>query len=165
LLTKISVKEGEIVACEKKKTYTYEGNTIEYYLLDLKNAEIGTDKVDTMKIRLSNAMKIRLSNALFNNKSLKIGDVIYFKGKLVEDKFQGLVVKFIRNVTTEKGEKFEETKTKEPVEKQWTIQSSSDVNKVYTVTLKADGSWMCTCPHFTFRKKLCKHISDCKMKS
>ena len=157
MLTKISVKEGEIVACEKKKSYTYEGTTIEFYLLDLKNAEIGSDKVDTMKIRLS--------NALFNNKSLKIGDVIYFKGKLVEDKFQGLVVKFIRNVTTEKGEKFEETKTKEPVEKQWTIQSSSDVNKVYTVTLKADGSWMCTCPHFTFRKKLCKHISDCKMKS
>lgn len=160
--SEISVKEGEIVKYEKK-SYNYEENTIEYYLINLKNALIGTDKVDKMKIRLS--------NGLFIKRSLKIGDIISFKGKLVKDKFQGLIVKFIRNVTTEKVGKKEESKTKaltkekeanKTEEKQWTIQSSSDVNKLYTVTLETDGTWKCTCPHFTFRKKLCKHISECK---
>jgi len=157
--SEISVEEGEIVKYDKK-SYTYEGDTIEYFLINLKNALIGTDKVDKIKIRLS--------NGLFMKKSLKIGDVIYFKGKLVKDKFQGPIVKFIRNVTTEKVEKSKtkaltkEKEAKKTEEKQWTIQSSSDVNKVYTVTLKADGMWECTCPHFTYRKKLCKHISQCK---
>ena len=160
--SEISVREGEIVNFEKK-SYNYEGNTVEYYLINLKNAVIGTETIDTMKIRLS--------YGLFAKKSLKIGDVIKFKGKLVKDKFQGLIVKFIRNVTTEKAGKHEESRTnaltkekeaKKTEEKQWTIQSSSDVNKTYTVTLKVDGTWKCTCPQFTFRKKLCKHISKCQ---
>ena len=46
--------------------------------------------------------------------------------------------------------------------KQWEIASSSDKSKVYTVTQKGDGSFTCTCPQFVFRKKVCKHISECK---
>jgi len=125
----------------------------------------GTDTVDTIKIRLS--------NSLFAKRSLKIGDEINFKGKLVKDKFQGLIVKFIRNVTTEKLGKYEVNSTnsltkekdfflKKTEEKQWIIQSSSDANKIYTVTLTVDGVWKCTCPQFSFRKKLCKHISGCQ---
>lgn len=45
--------------------------------------------------------------------------------------------------------------------KQWEITSSSDKSKVYTVTQKADGSFTCTCPQFVYRKKVCKHISQC----
>lgn len=51
---------------------------------------------------------------------------------------------------------------KESGVKQWEIASSSDKSKVYTVTQKADGSFTCTCPQFVFRKKVCKHISECK---
>ncbi|MHA1191878.1 MAG: hypothetical protein ACTSP9_06230 [Promethearchaeota archaeon] len=46
--------------------------------------------------------------------------------------------------------------------KQWEIASSSDKSKVYTVTQKVDGSFTCTCPQFVFRKKVCKHISECQ---
>jgi len=45
--------------------------------------------------------------------------------------------------------------------KQWEITSSSDKSKVYTVTQKANGSFTCTCPQFVYRKKVCKHISQC----
>jgi len=45
---------------------------------------------------------------------------------------------------------------------QWDIPSSSDKNKVYTVTKKANGSFECTCPQFKFRKKICKHIKECE---
>jgi len=28
----------------------------------------------------------------------------------------------------------------------------------YTVTLSDDGTWSCTCPHYTYRHTVCKHI-------
>jgi len=48
---------------------------------------------------------------------------------------------------------------------QWDIPSSSDPSKVYTVTKKANGNFECTCPQFKFRRKICKHITECKTKS
>jgi len=150
--SEISVRSGEILNFDKK-SYEYEGKETIYYLLTLKNAIVENKKIPELKIRLS--------EGLFAKNSLKIGDKIEIKGKLIKDKFQGLIVKFIRRVTIEKLEN-NKSKTKE---KQWKIQSSSNKNKSYIVTLKEDGSWTCTCPQFTFRKKQCKHISESKTKS
>lgn len=47
----------------------------------------------------------------------------------------------------------------------WTIKSSSDPTKSYTVSRNEDGSWSCTCPHWTYRKTECKHIKQCKPKT
>jgi len=47
----------------------------------------------------------------------------------------------------------------------WTIESSSDPAKNYTVTRSEDGSWSCTCPHWTYRKTECKHIKQCRPKT
>ncbi len=47
----------------------------------------------------------------------------------------------------------------------WTIKSSSDPTKSYTVTQNEDGSWSCTCPHWSYRKTECKHIKQCKSKT
>ncbi len=30
---------------------------------------------------------------------------------------------------------------------------------------RANGSFECTCPQFRFRKKVCKHITECKNKT
>lgn len=96
LNSEITVKNGEIVGFDKK-SYEYEGNITVYYLIALKNAIVGRMKVPELNIRLS--------EGLFTKNSLKIGDKIEVKGKLVKDKFQGLVVKFKRNVLTGKSKK------------------------------------------------------------
>ena len=152
--SEISVKNGEILRSERK-SYEYEGKETVYYLITLKNALVEKKTVPELKIRLS--------EGLYTKNSLKVGDKIEVRGKLIKDKFQGLLVKFIRHVTVGKPERIN---IKPPTnDKHWTLKSSSNANKSYTITLKADGSWSCTCPQFTFRKKQCKHISECKTKS
>ena len=32
----------------------------------------------------------------------------------------------------------------------------------YTDTLSDDGTWSCTCPHYTYRRAECKHILKVK---
>jgi len=46
--------------------------------------------------------------------------------------------------------------------KEWTIPSSSEEGKYYTVKVDATGKWSCTYPQFIYRKKECKHIVACK---
>ncbi len=46
----------------------------------------------------------------------------------------------------------------------WTIVSSRDSSKKYTVSFDGKGGWKCTCPQFVFRKTECKHIKECKSK-
>jgi hypothetical protein len=43
-------------------------------------------------------------------------------------------------------------------ENSWQVQSESDKNKFYTVSRSSDGTFGCSCPHWIFRKKMCKHI-------
>ncbi len=43
---------------------------------------------------------------------------------------------------------------------QWFIESHSDPNKKYTVTLHSTGAWSCTCPHHLYRGAICKHIFE-----
>lgn len=155
--SEIMIREGTIESFEKK-SYTYEDSEVEYYLVYLKNVDIGDELIDTMQIRLS--------SRLFKETALKKGDVINFEGKLVRDQFLGLIVKFINEVSKGKGKKEGKVKKEAPSkEKSWTIQSSSDKNKSYIVTLKADNTWECSCPQFTYRKKICKHISEFKKKN
>jgi hypothetical protein len=45
---------------------------------------------------------------------------------------------------------------------QWEVPSSSDPNKIYKVTLYEDGSYACSCPHWIYRRKECKHIKQVK---
>ncbi len=46
------------------------------------------------------------------------------------------------------------------VANQWFIESYSDPNKRYKVTLYPNGRWACTCPHHVFRGAICKHINQ-----
>jgi Fanconi anemia group M protein len=40
----------------------------------------------------------------------------------------------------------------------WWVPSESKPGVEYTVTLSDDGTWSCTCPHYTYRRAECKHI-------
>jgi ERCC4-related helicase len=44
----------------------------------------------------------------------------------------------------------------------WLVPSESKPGVEYTVTLGADGTWTCTCPHYTYRRAECKHILKVK---
>jgi len=40
----------------------------------------------------------------------------------------------------------------------WRVPSQSEPGVEYMVTLSDEGSWSCTCPHYTYRHTVCKHI-------
>ena len=42
------------------------------------------------------------------------------------------------------------------------MPSESRPGVEYTVTLGEDGTWSCTCPHYTYRRAECKHIMKVK---
>jgi Fanconi anemia group M protein len=44
----------------------------------------------------------------------------------------------------------------------WRVPSESKPGVEYTVTLSDDGTWSCTCPHYTYRRAECKHILKVK---
>jgi len=44
----------------------------------------------------------------------------------------------------------------------WTIPSSSDPSKSYTVSLTDDGQYECSCPQWIYRRRECKHIQQVK---
>ncbi|TXT63702.1 MAG: hypothetical protein BAJALOKI1v1_680015 [Promethearchaeota archaeon] len=44
----------------------------------------------------------------------------------------------------------------------WSVPSSSDKSKIYTVTKRSDGSFSCTCPQHIYRRAECKHIQQVK---
>jgi ERCC4-related helicase len=44
----------------------------------------------------------------------------------------------------------------------WRVPSESRPGVEYTVTLSDDGTWTCTCPHYTYRRVECKHILKVK---
>jgi Fanconi anemia group M protein len=44
----------------------------------------------------------------------------------------------------------------------WRVPSETKPGVEYTVTLSDDGSWSCTCPHYTYRRAECKHILKVK---
>lgn len=76
------------------------------------------------------------------------------------------IEEFLKDLKTEgKNPIAQQAGDKEGAVNQWDIASSSDPSKVYTVTKKAKGTFECTCPQFKFRKKICKHITECKTKS
>jgi len=46
--------------------------------------------------------------------------------------------------------------------RQWQIESESTPGKYYTVSLDYDGNFSCSCPHWIYRHKECKHIQEAK---
>jgi len=67
-----------------------------------------------------------------------------------------------------KKKKLSDPATKRPsknVTKQWAISSYTNPHKQYTVTLYKNMSWACSCPHWVYRKAICKHIRECQSKS
>jgi len=50
--------------------------------------------------------------------------------------------------------------------KQWKVRSDRDPNIQYVVSLKPDGTYECSCPHFIYRLRKrggeCKHIEKVK---
>ena len=45
------------------------------------------------------------------------------------------------------------------VPNEWKVDSATDC-KTYIVRVTSTGKWTCTCPHFTYRKQICKHIKE-----
>ena len=41
----------------------------------------------------------------------------------------------------------------------WTVPSFTKPGVEYVVEHR-DGEWTCTCPDFTFRRRVCKHIAQ-----
>jgi len=80
-------------------------------------------------------------------------------------KFDRFIMKFNpKKVANEQVQEFLDNLAKGTLKgpKEWTIPSSSDEKKYYTVRVNGSGKWSCTCPQFTFSKKECKHIMACK---
>jgi len=71
---------------------------------------------------------------------------------------------FFNNLGTIRSNPIQDSKLESRPAKQWVIESSSDPTWKYTVSRDGDGSWSCTCPHWSFRKTECKHIKQCKSK-
>ena len=46
--------------------------------------------------------------------------------------------------------------------KKWTVPSSSDPKKTYTVSQADDGTFGCSCPAWTRMRRECKHIKEVK---
>lgn len=47
--------------------------------------------------------------------------------------------------------------------KKFKVRSKTDARRKYVVTRKPSGrgfSWMCSCPHWIFRRARCKHIES-----
>jgi hypothetical protein len=44
----------------------------------------------------------------------------------------------------------------------WRVPSESRPGVEYTVTFSDNGTWSCTCPHYTYRRTECKHILKVK---
>lgn len=42
--------------------------------------------------------------------------------------------------------------------KTYKVQSESNPDKVYVITVTDNDEWRCTCPHYTHRFVNCKHI-------
>jgi uncharacterized Zn finger protein len=40
----------------------------------------------------------------------------------------------------------------------WRVPSHSRPGVEYTVSVDDGGVWSCTCPHYTYRHTICKHI-------
>jgi uncharacterized Zn finger protein len=40
----------------------------------------------------------------------------------------------------------------------WRVPSQSRPGVEYTVSVDDGGVWSCTCPHYTYRHTICKHI-------
>jgi hypothetical protein len=40
----------------------------------------------------------------------------------------------------------------------WSVPSQSRPGVEYTVSVDDGGMWSCTCPHYTYRHTICKHI-------
>lgn len=110
------------------------------------------------KIFINGNAQIDYKPTQFESFALKIVPEIYGIEN-TEDFFKGL--------ETEKSNPAQPIQTKDAEPKQaqhWTVKSSSDPTKSYTVSLSEDGSWSCTCPHWTYRKTECKHIKQSKSK-
>jgi len=74
---------------------------------------------------------------------------------------------FFKGLETEKSNPVQPIESKDIETKpaqNWTIKSSSNPAKSYSVSRDENGSWSCTCPHWTYRKSECKHIKQCKTK-
>jgi len=42
--------------------------------------------------------------------------------------------------------------------KKWDVTSASEPNRVYRVAQDKNGGWGCDCPHWKFRRMICRHI-------
>lgn len=75
-------------------------------------------------------------------------------------------VAFFREVKSEVSLMSEDTPARRQTEpsavNQWSIESSSNPDKSYQVTLHPTGLWSCTCPHHAYRRVECKHIFQVK---
>lgn len=105
--------------------------------------------------------KVNYKPTQFDSFSLKIVPEIH-DIENTEDFFEGLETEKSNPIRPIQPIQTKDAETK-PAQ-HWTIKSSSDPTKSYTVSRNEDGSWSCTCPHWTYRKTECKHIKQCKSK-
>jgi hypothetical protein len=62
-------------------------------------------------------------------------------------------------------EDYREETSPEHKKHSWSVESKSDPNKRYEVSLDSEGNWSCTCPHHVFRNAICKHIKEIQKKN
>jgi len=102
--TRITVYKGEITEIEERVS-EYEGHETTYYLVDLKNVELGPQikrkgDFDESKLQETETLKLRLSENKFDKVDIEVGDNFGCNGTVDNDNFFGLMLKRVTKPTT-----------------------------------------------------------------
>jgi hypothetical protein len=102
--TRVTVYKGEITEIEKRVS-EYEGHETTYYLVDLKNVELGPQikrksDFDESKLQETETLKLRLSENKYDKVDIKVGDKFGCNGTVDNDNFFGLMLKRVTKPTT-----------------------------------------------------------------
>lgn len=82
-----------------ERSYTYEEDTITYYLVHVKGGQVTRDSKKATQRFNFDEINVRSSSNAMIKFDLNVGDIISFKGKLKSDNFSGDVIKNVRKFT------------------------------------------------------------------
>ena len=86
------IHKGQLTKFERKE-YVWEGKPVVYYLNNLKYVRIGEVNQGIKNSKNLDNLLIRISDKAYNYLNLREGDIISCKGTIINDKYDGLILK------------------------------------------------------------------------
>jgi hypothetical protein len=102
--SRVTVYQGEITEIEERVS-EYEGHETTYYLVDLKNVELGPQikrksDFDESELQEFDKLKVRLSENKYEKVDIEVGDNFGCNGTVNKDNFFGFMLKRVTKPTT-----------------------------------------------------------------